>query len=145
MKLFNYFVNICEFCRQLNLTTNHPNENANSSEENQSSNVPENRQPLDPNFDETFSIEIAKNVLDLSQKLVCNVLANSRKNYEVLSPISIASTLQLVLLGSYGKTFNELMGLLGYNKNSMTGISTDTIHEQFGEFKLFQIVFVTQC
>ena len=94
------------------------------------------RQPLDPDFDATYSNNIAINVLNLSQKLVRNVLGSSKKNYEILSPISIASALQLALLGSQGNTFNELMGVMGYNQNSMSGISASTVHQQFGEFKV---------
>ncbi|CAO1361197.1 unnamed protein product [Diamesa hyperborea] len=120
-----------QLIQQLDLTTSVPVESSSSSEENQITKVPE-RQPLDPNFDESNSINIAKNVLDLSQKLVRNVLASSKKNYEILSPISIASALQLALLGSYGSTFNELMSVLGYNKNAMSGLSASTVHQQFG-------------
>lgn len=122
-------------CRQLDLTTSVPVESASVSEENQINNVPE-RQPLDPNFDESYSINIAMNVLDLSQKLVRNALESSKKNYEILSPTSIASALQLALLGSYGNTFNELMRVMGYNKNSMSGISASTVHQQFGKYKV---------
>ncbi|CAO1333087.1 unnamed protein product [Diamesa serratosioi] len=116
-------------------TSQSPNENitenVSGSDENQNNQVPE-RQPLDPDFDSTYSNVIAMNVLDLSQKLIRNVLESSKKNYEILSPISIASTLQLAMLGSNGKTLSELMDVMGYNKNPMTGISIESVHEQFG-------------
>lgn len=131
-------------CRQLDLTTSVPVESASVSEENHINYVPE-RRPLDPNFDESNSITIAMNVLDLSQKIVRNVLGSSKKNYEILSPISIASALQLALLGSYGNTFNELMGVMSYNKNSMSGISASTVHQQFGKYKVWKTVVISQC
>lgn len=55
------------------------------------------------------SAEIALSVLDLSQRLTQNIISKSTNKFEVLSPISIASALQLALLGAHGKTFNELM------------------------------------
>lgn len=126
------------FCSNLPSTTpGLPVESSSASNKNQIPKLPE-RQPLDPNFDAAYSNKIAMNVFDLSQKLVQNVLKKNEvgKNYEILSPISIASALQLALLGAKGKTFIELMRVLGHSYGSMSGIDAATVHEQFGKFKL---------
>lgn len=65
----------------------------------------------DSRYDQKRSQEIALSVLELSQRLTENILSQSKKKYEIVSPISIASALQLVLLGAHGMTFNELMDL----------------------------------
>ena len=52
--------------------------------------------------------QIALGVLNLSQQLTAKILSSSSNNFEVMSPISIGSALQLVLLGAKGNTFNEL-------------------------------------
>lgn len=57
------------------------------------------------------SQQIAQSVLELSQKLTQRIMSDSSRKYEILSPISIASALQLTLLGSNGGTFSELMNL----------------------------------
>lgn len=62
-------------------------------------------------FDRQRSERIALSVLDLSQRLTENIISQSKRKYEIVSPISIASALQLVLLGAHGMTFNELMDL----------------------------------
>jgi Serpin (serine protease inhibitor) len=65
----------------------------------------------DARYDRKRSQEIALSVLDLSQRLTENIISKSSKKFEILSPISIASALQLALLGAHGMTFNELMDL----------------------------------
>jgi hypothetical protein len=65
----------------------------------------------DTRYDPKRSQEIALSVLDLSQRLVENIVSKSSKKFEILSPISIASALQLALLGAHGMTFSELMDL----------------------------------
>lgn len=65
----------------------------------------------DIRYDSKRSEQIAESVLDLSQRLTENIIRQSTKKFEILSPISIASALQLALLGASGMTFNELMDL----------------------------------
>ena len=65
----------------------------------------------DIRYDPNRSEQIALSVLDLSQRLTENIVSQSKKKYEILSPISVASALQLTLLGAHGMTFNELMDL----------------------------------
>lgn len=64
-------------------------------------------QPSSTDNDEIAN-QIALGVLNLSQQLTSKVLSSSTNKFEVLSPISIASALQLALLGAKGKTFDEL-------------------------------------
>lgn len=63
----------------------------------------------DIRYDPNRSQQIALSVLDLSQRLMETIVSQSRKKYEIISPISVASALQLTLLGAHGMTFNELM------------------------------------
>lgn len=63
----------------------------------------------DTRYDPNRSVQIALSVLDLSQRLTENIVSQSKKKYEIISPISVASALQLTLLGANGMTFNELM------------------------------------
>jgi hypothetical protein len=63
----------------------------------------------DPRYNAKRSQQIAVSVLDLSQRLIENILSQRQKKFEIVSPISIASALQLALLGSSGMTFSELM------------------------------------
>lgn len=66
----------------------------------------------DNRYEPKRSVEIALSVLDLSQRLTENIIHQGKtKKYEIVSPISISSALQLTLLGSHGMTFNELMDL----------------------------------
>lgn len=69
-----------------------------------------------PSDDERYqpkrSQQIALSVLDLSQRLTEKILTRKTNGkYEIVSPISIASAIQLALLGAHGATFNELMDL----------------------------------
>lgn len=65
----------------------------------------------DPRYNPERSQQIAQSVLALSQKLTQHMMSESSRKYEIVSPISIASALQLTLLGSNGDTFKELMSL----------------------------------
>lgn len=71
--------------------------------------------PTDERFYAERSDEIAQSVLALSQRLTQNILGESKRKFEIVSPISIASALQLAFLGSNGKTFNELMDLFVFD------------------------------
>jgi len=72
---------------------------------------PEPTSTQDPRFDRKRSEDIALSVLDLSHRLLQTIVSQSRRKFEIVSPISIASALQLALLGANGMTFNELMDL----------------------------------
>jgi hypothetical protein len=56
-----------------------------------------------------LSHKIALGVLDLSQKLTERSIASNTNKFEVMSPVSIASALQLAALGAKGKTYDELV------------------------------------
>lgn len=66
----------------------------------------------DPRFDARISELIAKNVLQLSQEIGTTILQDSDRSTEVFSPLSIYMALSVLLMGSNGQTFNELMNLL---------------------------------
>lgn len=70
-------------------------------------------------FNSKLSIEVAKQVLVLSQKLTTRILNRSNKKYEILSPISISAALHLALLGANGSTFDELKSLMGYKSSEL--------------------------
>lgn len=66
----------------------------------------------DPRFDARISQLLAKNVLQLSQEIGTAILQDSDRSSEVISPVSIYMALSILLMGSNGQTFNELMNLL---------------------------------
>jgi Serpin (serine protease inhibitor) len=73
-------------------------------------------QPLPPastdnRYNQGRSNDIAQSVLSLSQQLTKNILGESKRKFEILSPISIAAALHLAFLGANGKTFKEIMDL----------------------------------
>lgn len=72
-------------------------------------NNPVQKKPKYP--ENKLSNAIARSVLDLSKELLQRVLSKTSKSYEVVSPISLSSALQLALLGSRGKTYDELISL----------------------------------
>jgi hypothetical protein len=65
----------------------------------------------DPNYDQKRSELIALTVLSLSKKLMSDILSSGTNKYEILSPISLSSALQLALLGAHGETYDELLSL----------------------------------
>lgn len=66
---------------------------------------------LDSRYNPERSHHIALNTLDISNKLMKIAVANKLRNSFLYSPISIATPFHVILLGSYMKTFNDLMGL----------------------------------
>ncbi|GAB0096835.1 Serine protease inhibitor 28Dc [Sergentomyia squamirostris] len=69
--------------------------------------------------------DTAINVLRLAQKIGKNLLDSRSDKVMVYSPVSIAAALQLILLGSNGETYNELLKLLSTN-------DPVHLHENFG-------------
>lgn len=69
----------------------------------------------DPRFDARVSELLAKNVLQLSQEITNTILQDSDQPTQVLSPLSIYTALCVLLMGSNGQTFQELMSLLKIN------------------------------
>ncbi|XP_063700550.1 serine protease inhibitor 28Dc isoform X2 [Culicoides brevitarsis] len=50
---------------------------------------------------------------------------------EVISPVSIVSSLNLVLLGAKGTTYDEILSTLGYNESTSLFENSSKIHESF--------------
>jgi hypothetical protein len=71
------------------------------------------REPEELSADEQLRLsnKIALSVLELSQKLTERTLADTTNKFEVMSPVSVASALQLAILGAKGKTYDELIEL----------------------------------
>uniref|UniRef100_A0A1B0DJV5 Serpin domain-containing protein n=1 Tax=Phlebotomus papatasi TaxID=29031 RepID=A0A1B0DJV5_PHLPP len=68
----------------------------------------------------------SKNVMNLAHKIGKTLLASEDANVIVYSPVSIAGALQLVLLGSNGETYNELLQLLSVD-------DPRSLHKDFGD------------
>lgn len=79
----------------------------------------------DPKFDARISQVLAKNVLQLAQEIGTTVLQDSDKQTEIFSPLSIYTVLSMIMMGSNGQTFQELMTLLKINNGEsvLFGIS----------------------
>lgn len=69
----------------------------------------------DPKFDARISELLSKNVLQFAQEIGTMILQDSDKKTEVFSPLSIYSALSMLLMGSNGQTFQELMNVLKVN------------------------------
>lgn len=69
----------------------------------------------DSKFDARISELLSKNVLQFAQEIGTTILQDSDKKTEVFSPLSIYSALSMLLMGSNGQTFQELMNLLKVN------------------------------
>lgn len=69
----------------------------------------------DPKFDARVSDVLARNVLQFAQEIGTSILQDSDKASEVFSPLSIFTALSMLLLGSNGQTYQELMSLLKLN------------------------------
>lgn len=74
----------------------------------------------DSRFDARISELLAKNMLQLSQEIGTTILQDSDKASEVFSPLSIYTTLSILLMGANGHTFQELMNLLKINNGKFS-------------------------
>lgn len=83
-------------------------------------------------FDLRASNSVSEAVLKLGHDIGTAVLRKSTDKAFVISPISIASALSLVLLGAKGETHQELMRLMGYDYDSVLSTNPYKIHEEFG-------------
>lgn len=70
----------------------------------------------DPRYDARVSALVARDVLQLAQEIGTTVLKNSNEQAVVFSPLSIFGVLSILLLGSNGQTYNELMNLLKFDQ-----------------------------
>uniref|UniRef100_A0A2C9GU54 Serpin domain-containing protein n=1 Tax=Anopheles culicifacies TaxID=139723 RepID=A0A2C9GU54_9DIPT len=75
---------------------------------------------------------VSDSVTNLAVK-IANALSNQKSKTEIFSPVSIAGALSLLLLGSGGRTQEELLNVMGLNKGQL---SFQEIHISFG--RLFQ-------
>lgn len=78
----------------------------------------------DPRFDARISELLAKNVLQLSQEIGTAILQDSDRSSEVISPVSIYMALSILLMGSNGPTFYELMNLLKISNGKLCSITS---------------------
>lgn len=69
----------------------------------------------DPKFDARRSDALARNVLQFAQEMGTSILQSSNKSTEVFSPLSIYALLSMILLGSSGRTYNEIANILKLN------------------------------
>ncbi|GLV39967.1 Serpin 28Dc [Carabus blaptoides fortunei] len=79
---------------------------------------------------------IAQGVTNLClaiDRTIASSNVNTASDYLVYSPINIASALALVLLGSNGKTFDELSNLLGLAYGLNIANYSIPVHERYGE------------
>lgn len=70
----------------------------------------------DPKFNAQISNSLATNVLQMAHDVGETLLRTRNEKTEVFSPLSIYGALSLLLLGSSGSTYNELLTVMGLNK-----------------------------
>lgn len=85
----------------------------------------------DQRYDPDTSYYVSEKVLQLAQK-IGNLIIEKDPDAKshVFSPVSISAAINLVLLGSSGKTFKELMNVLGYTNNEILSRNPYRIHEE---------------
>lgn len=69
----------------------------------------------EPRFDARVSALISRDILQLAQDIGTTVLKKSTEKAMAFSPLSIFGVLSILLMGSNGQTYNELMQLLKFN------------------------------
>lgn len=87
----------------------------------------------DQRYDPATSYYVSEKVLQLAQK-IGNIIIEKDPDAKshVFSPVSISAAINLLLLGSSGKTFKELMNVLGYSNNEILSRKPYRIHEELG-------------
>lgn len=88
----------------------------------------------DPRFDARISELLAKNVLQLSQEIGTAILQDSDRSSEVISPVSIYMALSILLMGSNGPTFYELMNLLKISNGKLCSTTSSHNSANFHHF-----------
>ncbi|KAG4075008.1 hypothetical protein HA402_014587 [Bradysia odoriphaga] len=86
----------------------------------------------DPRFDPQVSNLLATNVLQMAHDVGETLLSTRSERTEVFSPISIYGALSLLLLGSSGNTYHELLSIMGLSKDQYLINNSWKIHEEFG-------------
>lgn len=75
----------------------------------------------DPKFNLQLSNDLATNVLQMAHDVGETLLRTRSEKTEVFSPLSIYGALSLLLLGSGGNTYQELLTIMGLNKGNKIG------------------------
>ncbi|XP_044254319.1 serine protease inhibitor 28Dc [Tribolium madens] len=77
---------------------------------------------------------VSSGILKLTVAMEKALIASSPNNYEsiVFAPVNIAGALALVLLGSNGKTFEEISAIMGLATGVDIHNKSQLVHEQFG-------------
>lgn len=70
----------------------------------------------EPRFDARVSALVSRDVLQLAQDIGATVMKTSTEKAVVFSPLSIFAVLSILLMGSSGQTYRELMDLLKFNE-----------------------------
>lgn len=86
-------------------------------------NLPDNKSAI--NIDASVARSISKLTLDVNR-------AQLQLPNLVFSPVSIAGVLALVLLGSIGPTFNEIVNFMGFNEGFNIKNDNIEVHRQLG-------------
>lgn len=83
---------------------------------------------MGPTLLNTDVIEASDKLLAFSHRLADRLISETREKSVVFSPLSVASALQLLVLGARGRTHEELTQLLGYQ---LTAASSEAIHNDY--------------
>ncbi|XP_015585525.1 leukocyte elastase inhibitor isoform X2 [Cephus cinctus] len=84
------------------------------------------QQPWDTHVNDIISRGIMKFTLDMD-----HVISNTNENV-IFSPLSLAGALTLVLLGSSGRTFDEVSRILGLEAGVDISRHSEVVHQMFG-------------
>ncbi|XP_026751889.1 serpin B8-like [Galleria mellonella] len=74
---------------------------------------------------------LAQSLNNFGYKLMIEIMKQNDENLNIaISPMSISSVLAMILLGSVGKTYDEIAKVLGFSNDILTNRKN---HEQFGK------------
>ncbi|CAL1676611.1 unnamed protein product [Lasius platythorax] len=96
---------------------------------------PTTQLPLYPSVNDIIARGIMKFSLDLD-KAIYNTQGTSAANHRenvIFSPLSVAVALSLVLLGSAGRTFDEVSRVLGLETGIDISKHSEIVHQTFGQ------------
>lgn len=87
----------------------------------------------DPRYDPRSSALVTKSVLKLAHDITEKTIQNNpNTDFQVISPVSIAAALSLVLLSARGQTHQEMIQTFGYDSDEFLSSTPYKIHEEFG-------------
>ncbi|XP_055915802.1 serine protease inhibitor 28Dc-like [Eupeodes corollae] len=85
----------------------------------------------DMRYDQVTSERVAQSVMNFAHDLAVAIDTNEYPNTQIFSPLSVMSSLSILHMGAYGRSYNQLNRLFA-TSNGLNGLSSAKVHEEFG-------------